>query len=82
MSISTVEIIIGRIDSASEKSPIAVFKLPNPDGEKLEAVFGATTATMQRIKSGDKLFLGNYHNGMDREQTKANLKNAARKLAA
>lgn len=64
MSISTVEIIMGRIESATENSPIAVFKLEEKCG-KLNAVFGDTVITQQQIKSGHKDLIGVFHKGMD-----------------
>lgn len=73
---------MGRIDSASAVSPIAVFKLAEPDGDNMEAVFGSTVETARRIAGGDSLFLGMYHQGHDREKTETSLRNAVRKPAA
>ena len=76
MSISTISVIMGRIKSATETSPIAVFKptdsLENEDGERmLDAVFGATIATKQQIDDEDENFIGLFHKDMDLENVEA-----------
>lgn len=76
MSISTVEIIMGRIESATDKSPIAVFRLAKKCG-KLKAVFGATAITQQQINSGHKDLIGVFHKSMDLSAVKRQLQAAA-----
>ena len=61
MSVSTIDIIMGRISAARKSSPIAVFAAP--DGSEpglLEAVFGATTEAQRRMKT-DPGFIGMFH---------------------
>ena len=73
MSISTVKAIMQRIKSATAASPIAVFKLRNPDGENLNAVFGATLQTINQSESKRDLFLGNFDRTMDENKVRATL---------
>ena len=73
MSISTPDIIMGRIRVATKQSPIAVFEHPEPG--LLRAVFGATDETR---REGDKHLIGIYHNRMSPAKIKKELIKAAR----
>jgi hypothetical protein len=77
MSVSLISVIIGRIASATEASPIAVFGLPEKCG-KLDAVFGATVIS-QRLSKTDQRFIGMFHRKMDRAEVKKMLMSAATK---
>ena len=74
MSVSTVDIIMRRIASATEESPIAVFHAPEKG--KLNAVFGATSATQEQIKTDDG-FIGMFHRGMNAKNVRSDLIAAA-----
>lgn len=63
MSISTVDIIVGRIESSTVDSPIAVFNVPGARSGHFDALFGNTFTTKKRIRSEDYLFIGMYHSG-------------------
>lgn len=82
MSISTVPIIMGRIESATEDSPIAVFRpkpgadCPSGIGGKLDAVFASTVKSVSLIRSSNRL-VGVFHNAMDASKVKARLVRAA-----
>ena len=75
MSVSTIDIIMSRIKSASKASPIAVFKLDEKGKSKgkLNAVFGATVKTQELIKNNDNLLVGVYDNTMDESAIRAEL---------
>lgn len=64
MSVSLISVIIGRIASATEASPIAVF--------------GATVIS-QRLSKTDQRFIGMFHRKMDRAEVKKMLMSAATK---
>ena len=76
MSVSSIQVIMDRIASATETSPIAVFKVPEKCG-KLEAVFGATVMTQKKITEGDPDLVGVFHKGMDRFSVKSQLASVA-----
>lgn len=63
MTISTIEIIKSRIQSASPESPIVIFRTPKGNG-LLNAVF-LTVHTQQEIKSHNRYYVGSFHDGMD-----------------
>lgn len=73
---STVEIIMGRIEMATEESPIAVFRPPVKCG-RLNAVFGATVITKQQIAEGGSNLIGLFHKRMDLVNVKRQLSAAA-----
>ena len=78
MSHCTISVIIGRIKTASKGSPIAVFKLPNPDGKYLNAVFGNTVRTIKMVDTFSNMFIGEFHNGMNMSDVRKELESAAR----
>ena len=65
MSLAPIPVIMLRIKVATVKSPIAVFK-PRvlPSHGQLDARFGSTLRTQERVESGDPLFVGYFHNDM------------------
>jgi hypothetical protein len=77
MSLANLSVIMGRIKTATEKSPIAVFKSTvegyREDG-MLDAVFGDTVRTTARIKSGDPDYIGSYCQDMDLIKVKSSLR--------
>jgi len=75
MSIASIRIIMGRIATATEASPIAVFGLPEKCG-KLDAVFGATVIS-QRLSKTDQRFIGMFHRKMKMAEVKKRLMSAA-----
>ena len=74
MTVSSVAVVMDRILSATEQSPIAVFKV----GESglVDAVFAATLYSQAKI-AGDDNLIGIYHSGMDRQTVKRELNAAA-----
>ena len=74
MSLSTLDMIIDRIKSAPEESPIAVFR--EPMERNLNAVFADTVKTRKWMKYKEKLFVGNFHQNMDAAEVKMKLKAA------
>lgn len=82
MSISAVAVIMGRIKSATELSPIVVLHpKPNTDyptglGGKLDAAFARTIESEHLIRSSKRL-VGIFHNSMDVAHVKARLFRAA-----
>jgi hypothetical protein len=74
MSLASLTVIMGRIKTATEESPIAVFKSTvegyREDG-MLDAVFGDAVRTTARIKSDDPDYIGSYHNDMDLKKVKS-----------
>ena len=76
MSISLVDIIMGRIYTAHEDSPISVFSLPEKNGY-LNAVFGATVTSRYQAKT-DPRFVGTFDRSMDMKEVKRLLLDAAR----
>jgi hypothetical protein len=69
MSLANLTVIMGRIKTATEASPIAVFK--SAEYGKLNAVFGATVLTQSMINIGDPDYLGLYHKDMDLKKIKS-----------
>lgn len=61
MSVSSLEIIQERIESAKKSSPIAVFKYMRQGLIEYNAVFANTYETQQRIKEKDRTLVGCYH---------------------
>lgn len=61
MSISTIEVVLGRIESAEPHSPIAVFKAPD---NKLRAVF-YTEKTKEEMRTMASEFIGLFDSTMD-----------------
>lgn len=77
MSVSTVDIIMGRIVSARKDSPIAVFKVM--DGDKkgcLDAVFAATVNTQKLINNNHPGLVGVFDQTMDRDDVESKLLSA------
>ena len=74
MSLYPVSQIMARIEVATPKSPIAVFT--TPEEMLLEAVFGATIKTMQRINNNDLSFVGCFHKNMDKKEVRRKLYHA------
>ncbi len=71
MSISTVDLILKRIEGAAEDSPIAVFKARGWPG-RLNAVFGETIRTRtESVINPD--FVGMFHGGMDMNEVRYKL---------
>jgi hypothetical protein len=65
MSISSIEVIKGRILTATKNSKIAVFK-DMKDGElALDAVFDNTIATQKRIELGCEKYVGSYYGSLN-----------------
>lgn len=75
MSVSSINVIMGRIASATEASPIAVFGLPEKCG-KLDAVFGATAISQRNAKTSPH-FIGMFHNKMKRDEVMKRLLEAS-----
>ena len=79
MSISSVNVIQGRIDSATEFSKIAVFKATNSDGERvLDAVFDGTVRTKSRILSDRENYVGSFFKAPSKKEVLSKLKEAAK----
>jgi hypothetical protein len=72
MSKGTIPHILKRIDCATMKSPIAVFKTERG----LDAVFAATIDTWTRIGAGDPDLLGVFHGGMNMAKVQSKLEEA------
>ena len=58
MSISTVDMIIGRIKLATAESPISVFRCHVPG--RLNAVFSNTVLTRKMVASGGYGYVGTF----------------------
>lgn len=79
MSVSTINVIVGRIESATPESPIAVFRHPLGKEGTLEAVFGDTVKTRHRVaRQNDPLFVGLFHRDMAPRAVAATLRKAVR----
>ena len=65
MSISTTEVIKGRILSATEGSKIALFKAMKGNEAAIDAVFDNTISTQKRIKAGCEKYIGSYYGEAD-----------------
>ena len=76
MSLAPISVIMTRIKAATPESPIAVFKPVIRDYGQLDAMFGSTVRTQERVESGDPLFVGYFHsrNGMSTDALFALLK--------
>ncbi len=74
MSIATIQVIMGRINAATEDSPIAVFTCEEKG--KLNAVFAGTHITQKRIQQGDLTYVGSFYKGMKQEGIRAQLRHA------
>lgn len=61
MSVSSLEIIQERIESAKKNSPIAVFKYMRQGLIEYNAVFANTYETQGRIKEKDRTLVGCYY---------------------
>ena len=61
MSISTIEVIKGRISTATEGSKIALFKAMKDGEVAIDAVFDNTISTQKRIKEGCEKYIGSYY---------------------
>ena len=78
MSISTIEVIRRRIEAATPKSPIAVFKMPvRTNAGHLEAVFGSTVSTHLQVEQGNPMFVGYFHKEQDKQDVIDKLREAA-----
>ena len=71
MSKASLNSVLDRIKTATERSPIAVFRTQQPD--TYNAVFGATIHTQNLIKANDPDFIGLYHAGMNTTRIMAEL---------
>lgn len=78
MSESKLEIVLGRIRSAKEESPIAVYRSEKPG--YLEAHFASTynERRQQRMRKVKGAFLGFYHSGIPEMTYLEELKKASR----
>lgn len=76
MSISTVNVIMGRVSVATPDSPIAVFIEPSGD---LNACFGATIRTKKQIADKHPGLVGVFHNEMKPTVVKSKILNAINK---
>ncbi|MGH1372960.1 MAG: hypothetical protein ACRBBW_13050 [Cellvibrionaceae bacterium] len=63
MSKATIEVIMGRINAATEESQIAVFTCG--ESGKMIAVFANTKITQDRIARGDSNYVGSFHKHSD-----------------
>ena len=76
MTISSSGSIIGRIETATEKSPIAVFEVElsadNPN--TLRAVFASTVLSQQEIARANGNLVGVFHGGINMQEVLATLK--------
>jgi len=75
MSISSINVIMRRIDVATIKSPIAVFTIPE-ERIKLNAVFGATKVTKDAVIKNNDTFVGMYNRTMDTTLIRKELRKA------
>ena len=76
MSVSPLDIIMGRIEAATPASPIAVFKVRAAGrGIELDAVFGATVIALGRIRR-DPGYLGSFYSEQNKADTRRYLRNA------
>ena len=76
MSVSTIEIILGRIKTSTICSPILV--LSSKESGKLKAVFAGTVWSRKLVKNKDKSIVGVFNRDMDQERIKRILKKAAK----
>lgn len=65
MSLGTVRAIILRMKSATEKSPLAVFRTPENITDQLECVFASTAMSQLRIRTDKKNLVGVFDNSID-----------------
>ena len=65
MSISTIEVIKGRISSATKGSKIALFKAMKNGELAIDAVFDNTISTQKRINEGCEKYIGSYYGVAD-----------------
>jgi hypothetical protein len=64
MAVTTVGVVMNRIMSATEESPIAVFRADDKylrESGFYESVFASTVETQARIESGGPDFVGTFH---------------------
>lgn len=80
MSVSSVEVIMGRIQSASKESPIAVFTTRT--GFLFNAVFANTVATQALIQKGTQRLVGVYDQTAPMEVVRQRLINLVKKAEA
>lgn len=78
MSLSRPNIILGRIEIASEESPIAVLT-PNIKGETLDAFFFATASGQTYIQQNEHKLIGIFDNTMNPKEVKNILLTAVKK---
>lgn len=64
MSLTTFQATMERIESASERSPIAVF-LPTKGDDRVHSVFAATVVSQRQIERRPSNLIGVFHAGMD-----------------
>ena len=74
MTISTLSTITGRIESAYEESPIAVFATVMGGKQVLDAVFESAFATKERVKSNDTSYIGSYWGEFGAEKARNDIK--------
>lgn len=78
MSISTIDVVMKRITTARNYSPISVFIPHDAEPYLFEAVFFATSETQRRIKSNDPLYIGTFDRTMPKETVMNKLQQARR----
>ena len=76
MKVQSVDVILERIDIATERSPIAVFYAQNDGALGLAAVFASTVDTQRKIKTGCSELVGVFNQTENRYDTKKFLKKA------
>lgn len=72
MSICTTQEVMNRIKHADRESPIAVFR--TEDDIYFDALFANTIPTQQRIKKGDRMYIGTFHKLNDPSTIRRKLK--------
>lgn len=71
MSQCTLNTIMGRIASATRKSPIAVFN--SPEKKTLECMFAKTVATQRRLDDSIVGLVGIFHKDLKKDKVKKRL---------
>ncbi|MCP4304712.1 MAG: hypothetical protein GY788_07515 [bacterium] len=66
MSYSTIPLILQRIETARQESPIAVFRIAEADMTDkriglLNAAYANTSGSKARIERGDPLYIGSFY---------------------
>jgi len=66
MSLMTLEAAVNRIETASESSPLAVFRSPRKP-HLIDVVFANTAETTMQIKRGNPLYVGTFDKSTSRD---------------